>query len=582
MAIGATTSPTITRRQRYDRLRTSLFNIRSDGFDAHYAELGEHFMPRRPRFTTSDRNRGDKRSKKIIDSSPRIAARTLQSGMHAGLTSPARPWMKLTTPDPSLAEKPGVSQWLHLVTQRMLTVFQISNIYNALPVLYGDLGVFGTAAIGIMDDPQDFFRAYVYPVGSYAFSVDTRGLPNAFVREYELSVAQIVGEFGFPDGPAPQPKLDNMSLIVRQAWAEKQTEQNVKVAWMIVENDQISPRKPWPWLSIWFEIGAEGVVDIQTDRDGLLREQGFFEFPVMIPRWDVTGEDTYGTDCPGMTALGDAKQLQNETKKKAQALEKMLNPPLQAPPSARTTKVSLLPGDISYHDAREQSQGIRPIHETRFSVREVVEDIREVQFRISRVFYEDLFLMMASSDQQRGRQPVTAREVDERHEEKLLALGPVLERTNDELLNPFVDRVFAMMLRAGLIPPAPPDLEGVKLRVEYISLMAQAQRLVTVVSTDRFMASVIGLMEAFPEVRHKVKPLQAVDDYAQQIGVNPSLIRSDEEADELARQEAEAVQNAQRAQEAAVAGAAAKDLAAAKLTDDSALSRLVGSQPATT
>ena len=50
---------------------------------------------------------------------------------------------------------------------------------------------------------------------------------------------------------------------------------------------------------------------------------------------------------------------------------------------------------------------------------------------------------MAFSD----RRQITAREIEERHEEKLLMLGPVLERLNDELLRPLIDRTFNIMVR---------------------------------------------------------------------------------------------------------------------------------------
>ncbi|MCB5392375.1 hypothetical protein LIP47_16665, partial [Eggerthella lenta] len=61
-------------------------------------------------------------------------------------------------------------------------------------------------------------------------------------------------------------------------------------------------------------------------------------------------------------------------------------------------------------------------------------------------------------------------------EEKLLMLGPVLERLNDECLNPLIDRAFSMMVRKNMLPPPPDAMEGMPLKVEYISVMAQAQK----------------------------------------------------------------------------------------------------------
>ena len=100
-----------TKRERLELLKGSLLTIRSS-FDAHWRDLADFVQPRRIRFFASDRNRGDKRNQNIIDSTARFAHRTLQSGLHAGLTSPARPWFKLTTPDPDLADFEPVKEWV--------------------------------------------------------------------------------------------------------------------------------------------------------------------------------------------------------------------------------------------------------------------------------------------------------------------------------------------------------------------------------------------------------------------------------------------------------------------------------------
>lgn len=563
------------KRARYDRLRAALVSDRSS-FDAHWRELGDFLLPRRTRFWTGDRNRGDKRNQNIIDSTARFATRTLSSGLHAGLTSPARPWMKLSTPDPDLAEFGPVKEWLHIVTQRMLTVFLQTNLYNVLPMLYGDLGVFGTACMAIVGDSKDLFRAYAYPIGSYALGQDARGLTTTFVREYELTVRQVVEQFGVKEN-GRDIDWTSISGTVKALWDQGEYESAVKVCWMVKPNelhrkDRLEA-KYYPWTSCYFEMGEKSAYD----GGGLqfLRESGFESFPIMAPRWDITGEDTYGTDCPGMTALGDIKQLQLMQRRKAQAINKMVDPPLVGPSSLRTQKTSLLAGDITYQDMREGMNGLRPIHEVRLDLSHLVQDIGEVQYRIQRAFYEDLFLMLARSDDQRGSQPITAREIDERHEEKLLALGPVLERTNDELLDPIVDRVFGLMERAELIPEPPSELHGVKLKVEYISIMAQAQKLVGVVGQDRFLQSTGMLMQMDPGVAAKVDFDQVIDNYGEMLGVDPRIIRSTDEANAMRQQAAQAQQAQLQADQAVKMAQTAKLASETPLSGDTALNRLV-------
>jgi hypothetical protein len=559
------------KRTRYETLAAALWTERAS-FDSHWRELGDYFMPRRTRFWSGDRNRGDKRNQNIIDSTARFSARTLSSGLHSGLTSPARPWLKLTTPDQSLAELPHVKVWLDLVTKRILTLFATTNLYNVLPLVYLDMGIFGTAAMSMVSDTKDLFRCYSYPIGSYALGMDERGLVATFVRRYEMTVRQIVKQFGVKeDGRTID--WSRISRTVKDCWARGDYETAVEVTWLVKPNDyqdrgRLESRYAMPFVSCYWEWS--------NDHQTFLRESGFETFPIMAPRWDITGEDTYGTDCPGMTALPDNKQLQIMQKRKGQAIEKQVNPPLSGPSSLRTQKTSLLPGDVTYVDVREGMQGLRPIHEVAINLADMTNDMAQVQYRIQRAFYEDLFLMLARSDEMRGTQPPTAREIDERHEEKLLALGPVLERTNDELLDPIVDRSYHLMEAAGLFPPPPQELQGVRLKVEYISILAQAQKLVGVVGQDRLLQTGAVLAQTFgPAVVDKFNVNRIIDNYGDMLGTDPQIIRSDEEADALGAQRARQQQMQAGAENAALAAKAAKDASQAPMTGDSVLNQVV-------
>src|SRR5574341_45645 len=564
-----------SKRERYETLRGALWSDRQGGgFDAHWKELSDYYFPRRSRFYSGDRNRGDKRNQNIIDSTGRYAARTLASGLHAGLTSPARPWFKATTADEELNEYGPVKEWLHELTRRMQAIFSLTNLYNALPIVYGDMGVFGTAAVGLFDDPEDLFRAYTFPLGSYAVDLDERGLVTTFVREYEMTVRQIVERFGVVRGYRD---IDwtNISRVVKDAWDRGNHSSAVPVVNVIMPNEQHEPGNPRADRQKFSSCHYER--DDSSRENRFLRESGFPVFPVMVPRWETTENDAYGTDSCGMTALGDVKQLQTMQRRSNQLIQKAVDPPLKGPSALRSQKTSLLAGEITYVDVREGQATLSPIHEVRLEGYQHLEQkIQNVQFSIKRAFFEDLFMMLAQSDPARGMQPITAREVEERHEEKLLALGPVLERTNDELLDPMFDRVYQLMEQAGLVPELPDELDGVQVKPEYTSILAQAQKLIAVVGLDRFLQSTGPFMEV-ADVREKIDFMQVVDSYGEYLGVDPRIVRSSDDA----RQR---VQAATQAQAQAAAAAQAKDTAQAAaaagskpIAPDSALDRLLRS-----
>jgi hypothetical protein len=513
-------------RKELEKRRGAL-KMERDSFVAHWRDVSDFIMPRRSRFTVTERNRGDRRNRKIIDSTATLAIRNLQAGMMSGLTSPARPWFNLTTPDPDLTEFGPVKNWLSEVTRRMRTVFLKSNVYNALPLLYCDEGLFGTAAMAVLEDDEDVIRAYTYPVGSYCIAQNHRHSVDTFMREWAMTVRQLVDRFG----------IDSVSSTTKNLYNRGEYEVWVNVAHIVFPNPDFDSNaleaKYKRFSSVYWETGSnEGEV---------LDNSGFDEFPVMAPRWNLTGEDVYGFS-PGMDALGDVQQLQAMQRRMIQAVDKMVMPPMVAPTSMQNKKASLLPGDITYVDGPQGQAGFRPVHEVRMPLQELQVLIQETQMRIKKCFYEDLFLMLANSD----RRQITAREIDERHEEKLLMLGPVLERQNEDLLDPLIDRTFAIMARRGLLPSPPKELEGIDLKVEYISIMAQAQKMVATSSIERFLGFVGNVTASYPQAIDKVDLDQTIDEYADMTGVPPKIVRTDEDVAEIRKARAMAAEEQQR------------------------------------
>jgi hypothetical protein len=221
-----------------------------------------------------------------------------------------------------------------------------------------------------------------------------------------------------------------------------------------------------------------------------------------------------------MEALGDVKQLQHEQLRKAQGIDYQTKPPLQVPSTMKNRDVETLPGGISFVDSANPQAGIRPSFEVNLNLNYLLQDIQDVRERISGAFYADLFMMLANNAGDR----MTATEVAERHEEKLLMLGPVLERLHNELLDPLVDMTFEYMVRAGLLPPAPPEMQGMELNIEFVSMLAQAQRAIGTNGVDRFVGSLGVVAQMKPDVMDKFNADNWVDAYSDMLGVDPRLI----------------------------------------------------------
>lgn len=507
-------------KRDYLNRRLSGLKTERSTFDSHWKDLSEHIQPRRGRFEISDRNRGEKRHNKIINSRATMALRTASSGLMANLTSPARPWFRLETPNFELMENAGIKIWLSDVENIIRSIFNHSNLYNVLPTVYTELLLFGTGAMSHVDDFEDVARFYPHTIGSYYIAENDRREIDTFYREFEWTTYAIVSEFGY----------ENVSHQIKEAYDRGNYESWWEIVHAVEPNPNYDPNKSntnskfKKYRSIYYEPGID-----KNAKESIFRESGFDIFPVYVPRWDTTGEDIYATNCPGMTALGDVKALQIEEKRKAQAIEKMVNPPLKGPGSLANIPVSSLPGGITTYDSDTTREGLMPIYQVDPRLAELMNDIAQTEERIDRAFYVDLFLAIS---QMRGVQPRNELELMQRQEEKLLMLGPVIERLFDDLLDPLIDRTFNQGLRAGIFPDPPQELEGQELEVRYISSLAQAQRAVGTGTIER-VATFIGQLAAAqgPEglaIWDKFDADQAVDEYSSMVGVPPRLIVPDE------------------------------------------------------
>lgn len=544
-------------RERYVRRLAALKTERSSWIE-HWREIAEALLPRAPKFDGTKPNDGTKKHQRIVNSTPVLALRTLSAGMMAGITSPARPWFRIGTPDAELNEFGSVKQWLHLCEDRIRQVFAKSNIYNQLHTVYEGLGSWGTCPLHVDEDVEDVIRGYVYPVGQYCLTNSFRLAVDTSYRELPMTVGQVVQQFG----------LERCSLRIQQRYHRGEFDGWERIAHVIEPNTGYVPGRLGPegmrFKSCWFEVDG----DINT---GTLRDGGYEEFPVLAPRWKVSGEDVYGTS-PAMEALGDCRALQLLEKRKAEAMDKIVRPPMRGNTSLMHGKVSILPGDTTFADSLGAGRAFEPAMEVSPQALPAVgAEIMRHEDRIKSSFFADLWLALQMSQ---GPQ-MTAREVMERHEEKLLQLGPVMERLNDELLDPLIERTFGIMLRRGLIPEPPEELQGMDLKVEHISIAAQAQKMLGIGQVERIASFVGGLAAAAPDTLDKLDFDQMVDEYGNMLGVPPNLIRTDEAVAELRAQRAEAAQQAQQAQAAMGAAQGAKVLSETDTSSDNALTRIL-------
>jgi hypothetical protein len=538
---------------------------RRESFEDQWRELAAYVMPRSYRWLDEQwSKRGNKASKKIVDPEATIALRAMEASFSSNITPPNRPW-KRPSISGELAKNYNVKTYLEDVNDIMDAAILASNFYTETGKLYSQCGLFGTAAMLIEEDEEDDFRCETLPIGSFWLGTDSKRRVNQFARVIDMTLDQAADAFG-------------VEMLTAQQQAAIEAGRGSKEEIQVLH--YIGPAEPtyevaiMPYVAYYIDVSMAKTGARQSGEaaDRYLRKGYYEDFPVVTPRWKVLSDDVYGLDCPGMIALGHIKELQHQRKQLAKAAEKMVDPPMQRPETASRKALDMTPGADNVVARGAASEGARPLYQVTFDVGSTLQIIQDLRTQIREVFFYNLFLMAASS----RRSGTKAREIEELHEEKMLILSSVYEQFSQEFLDPAVERIFRILERRGRMPLPPPELEGQSFEVEYISVMAQAMKLVGIGNMDRALAILGQVAAVDPTVLDVLDLTRFTESYLDRLGVDERVKTSPEEREQRAASRQASQQQAAMQQQAQVQAETAKVLSDAKTDEDNALTQIMG------
>lgn len=529
--------------------------------DVAWRSLADHFLPTRYQGMTESLGASNKNillNDKIVDATGIHAMRTLAAGLQGGMTSPARPWFRLGLDDEDLDNSHNVRGFLDNVAKNMRSLFHRSNFYNAIHTMYGDLGTFGTGFMFEFADHKSGLRFVTVPVGQFVIDVSASGRVDTIYRRTQMTSRQIIQEFGY--NACPQ--------NVKDACDSKRPER-MSEPWEVIHavyprsdrNTDSKNNSEMPWASVYWlnYAGSGGRQAGSSGKQHVLRESGFEDFPGFGPRWDSIAGSAYGRS-PAMDCLPDCKMLQQMGITTLKAVHKAVDPPMGVASSLKSVGLDLTPGGLNYVEniPGQVPQAAVPLLQVRPEIQAARMMIDAYQKQVQQGLYNDLFRMLLSSD----RSQITAREVAAKEEEKLILIGPVLERLQDELFNPLIDRTFNIMMRFGMVrqEDIPEELQGQEIKVEFVSLLAQAQKLVSTSAVDQLLAFSMNAAGAFPEILDAIDVDNVVDGYAEYLGTEVDMIRPRDDRNAMREQRAQAQAQAQQMAALQQGAGIAKDL----------------------
>ena len=262
-----------------------------------------------------------------------------------------------------------------------------------------------------------------------------------------------------------------------------------------------------------------------------------------------------------MDVLPDCRMLQAMNTTVVKMLHKNADPPVAAAAELKSVGVDLTPGGINYISSADgRMSGVVPIQQiSPQSIQYTMQAIEGVQSKVHEGLFSDLFKMLIQND----RRQITATEIEAREQEKLILVGPVVERLHKELLSPVIKRTYELMRRFDYLPPVPDSLAEVPLRVEFVSVLAQAQRMVSTSGIDQLVAFVANVAQLDPLALDNLNTDKVVRTYADSLASPASAMRPEDAVQALREQRAQAQAQAQQQAEAAAAVQSVQDLSGA-------------------
>ncbi|MFA5165585.1 MAG: portal protein [Candidatus Omnitrophota bacterium] len=500
--------------RRADRLKVDRGTLES-----HWQECAKYCLPKRA-YITRTKTLGEKVDTDIYDSTGIQAALILAAGLHSYLTNPASKWFALRAGDVKLAKDGNISKWLRDSEDGMYDVLNSSNFAQQVHENYLDLVVFGTSCLYEEEDIEDVVRFYCRSLGEVYVEEDGKERIKTLFRRFLFTAFQAYSEWGDNAGQKVKDAIDGEKFNEKFEFLHAITPRYIR-------DSSKSDAMNMAFTSAYIEISGKH----------LIKEGGYHEFPFFVPRFTKESGEQYGSS-PAMVSLPDIKMLNKMSYTLIRAAQKIVDPPLQLPHDGFVLPIRLGPAALNFNlkSGMDPNAKIEPIHQAG-NIPVGMEMEQERRDIIRRNFFVDLFLMLAENPN------MTATEVMQRVQEKMLILAPVLGRLMNELLDPVIERTFNIMLRGGYFnKPVPEALIRSGYSIEYTSPLARAQKGEEMKNNTNFMLTLGEISKSIPSVIDKLNGDAMVDESARFYNVSPTIIRDDVEVKKIREARAAAQQ----------------------------------------
>ena len=507
-----------------------LLNEQSE-FEEVWRSMVKYILPARGQFIQDAHpKKRNLVSKSIMNNAGKEAAEVLAAALQSGLTPANSQWIELDWEDEEPKNVEFLQKWLKDVAKITLAQLSDTNFYDATYMYYMDLSVICNAAIHSGEGKDTALVFDNYAVGEYVFQMSPDGKPDPFIQVRWLKLKTIIEMYGAEKLP------ENIN---------KDSDSDLSLYYPVVKAVYKKEHRGKPYVSIHYIRGANGSAQNFDMEDSVLAIRTYDDCPNHIGRWSIVSNENLALG-PGFDGLPHVRRLQEQERTYSMMAHKQADPPVNIPAELRN-KANLLPGGENY---LRGDRAIRPIYDRQGSLNDILLSIERTEERIAKVWYNDVFL---TSSRDPNASPLRTGEVNQRSQESLIKLGPVVGRIFTQTLKPMIERCINILAKNGHFPDVPPEFQQYvgQFNIKLVSPLAQSMKLLEGRAVQSFLQNLAGAANFYPEVLDKINPDKLVDKFAEVTSIPLDILRSQEEVDDVREQRA-AQLKAQKDQENAL------------------------------
>lgn len=446
----------------------------------------------------------------------------LASIIHSTVTSPAIKWSKFMFSEEADNQDPQKARALEAISRRWYDELNESNFALEVSRIYPQFCAMGNAALFIGDAKQggvgfQGFKFRALHIGQLAWSEGHQDVIDTVFRKFKLTAEQLVNEF-----PAKVP-----DFIVDTV--EQQPDRQYVVY------EIFSPREKSKIKLNEFGLAKpehrpyQSLLILENDAT-LLKEDGYYDLPIAILRWETGPGEVYGRS-RAHEALPQIKVLNKLEENAARASDLAINPTFITERSNVIGQFKIVPGGLI--QARDMDK-VKPLVDgTNFRVKEY--DIPVLKEEIKQVFFLDKLLLPPRTET--GEQ--TTYEIAQRIEQAQRVLGPVIGRINEELLKKVAEYSFQKLLRRLAEEDGPnegkqlqalfPGSEYYDIKVEFVNPLARSQKISEVSNMQSWLQDILVMAQSKPDILDNINFDEVVKRSAQILGISADLLRPDQD-----------------------------------------------------